>query len=183
MSDSPENQAPQVTPAQPSTPPPPYQPVAVPEPKKSSGVLKIVLIVVGVFVVLGIIGVGAIGYIGYRVAKSSNMSISSSPLTESELGVAIYPGAAQSSKGSMRMSIAGKSVVTGLFTTPASRDEVIAFYRDKLGPDAQSSESSRGQSFVVTKGGGDTLTVTIPDKSADGNTAFVIVHAYSAASQ
>ncbi len=180
MPDSPVNQAPQVNPA------PPYAPqlVGAPPPKSGPSVLKVVLIVVAVFVGLGLIGAGVVGYGIYRVAQSVHMVDSSSPLTESDLGVAIYPGAVQNNKGSMRMSLAGKSIVTGVFSTPDAKDQVIAFYQGKLGSDAQSRVISDGETFFVNMDTVDTLTVTIEQKlgMAEGRTLIVIVHTSKVAS-
>ena len=124
MPDSPVNQAPQVNPAPPYAP----QPVGAPPPKSGPSVLKVVLIVVAVFVGLGLIGAGVVGYGIYRVARAVHTSPdgqvsintpgggfsanTTQSVSESDLGVAIYPGATQG-KGSLHMNIGGKSMVTG----------------------------------------------------------------------
>ncbi len=121
MTDIPGNQPPpQFGPSQPY-PPPPYPPVIYPPAKKGPSALKIVLIVIGVFVGLVLIGVGLLGYEFYKVAKSSNMTTSSQPVTASDLGVAIYPGAEQ--KINMRMTIVGKSMLAATFLTSDSKTQ------------------------------------------------------------
>src|SRR5208282_4573780 len=143
MPDLPDSQTPQVIPPQPTAPPvpsyqvPPYQPVAAPPPKQGASVLQIVLIVVAIFVGLGLLGAGIVGYGIYKVAQAVKVSSNSSqPITESELGVALYPGAVQG-KGSLRMTLAGKSMVTANYLTPDSKDQVMAFYQSNLGQAAQ----------------------------------------------
>lgn len=160
----------------------PYQPVAAPPPKKGSSALKIVLIIVAIFVGLGIIGAGIVGYGIYKVSKAVHVtSDSKEPITASDLGVAIYPGATQG-KGSLRMTIGGKSMVTANYLTSDSKDQVIAFYKQQLGADAQSTTSSNGATFVDSKGGGDTITVTVTQlpNVHDGKTQIVIAHVSAA---
>jgi flagellar basal body-associated protein FliL len=123
MTDIPGNQPPQGYPPQPYPPqqyPPPYPPVVYPPPKKGPSALKIVLIIIAIIVGLGIIGVGIVGYGVYRLAKSGNITTSSQPVTASDLGVALYPGAEQ--KANVRMTIAGKNVLTATFLSADSKD-------------------------------------------------------------
>lgn len=190
MSDSSVNQPPLGAPPQPYTPPP----AAAPPPKSGSNALKIILIILGVFVLLGVLVAGVIGYGVYRVAhsihKDANGQVSintpggtfsantSDTFTESDLGIAIYPGATQG-KGGMRMNIAGKSMVTAIFLTSDSQDQVVAFYKDKIGPNAETVTTSNGAQFVSTTSNGDALTVTItqsPDAN-EGKTQITIIRA------
>ncbi len=195
MPDSTDNQASFGGPSQPYTPPPPApQAVPPPPPKKGSGALKIVLIIVGIFVLIGVIGAGVIGYGIYRVAhavhKAANGQISlntpggtfsantSNTFTESDLGIAIYPGATQG-KGGLRMNIAGKSMVSANFLTSDSKDQVIAFYKDKVGPNAESIMTDSGAQFVTTASNGDTVTVTVAQNASmnNGQTQITIIRA------
>lgn len=188
MPDSPVNQAPQVNPA----PPPAPWPVGAPPPKSGPSVLKIVLIVVAVFVGLGIIGAGVVGYGIYRVAHaihtSPNGQISintpgggisantTQPVSESDLGIAIYPGASQG-KGSLHMNIGGKSMVTANYLTSDSKDQVMAFYKDKAGPNAESVTTDSGGE-VTAVNGSDSITVTVlqsPNING-GKTQITIIH-------
>ena len=175
MPDSMNNQAPQVTPPQPYMP----RPFGTPPRKSGLSVLKIVLIVVAIFVGLGLIGIGVLSYGIYRVAKSvETSSTSSQPMTEADLGIAIYPGATQG-KGSMRMKIAGENIVTAAYLTPDSKDQVLAFYNDKMGPDARPTTSANGGGFVLSKSPRESLTVKVTQAPGmnDGNTQIIIVHA------
>jgi len=190
MPDSTANQAPMGATPQPYVPPP----APVPPPQSGSSALKIILIIVGIFFGLGILAVGVIGYGIYHVAKSvhtgpnGQVSIStpggtfsansSNNFTESDLGIAIYPGATQG-KGGMRMTIAGKSMITAIYLTSDTEDKVIAFYKDKAGPNAESAATSSGAQYVLTASNGDAVTVTItqsPD-SNDGQTQITIIRA------
>lgn len=180
MTNIPGNPPPQPNPAQPY-PPPPYQPGIYPPPKKGSSALKIVLIVVGVFVGIGIICVALLGYGVYKFAKSSNMTISTQAVTEADLGVAPYPGAED--KANVRMTVAGKDMLTATYLSSDSKDQVIAFYKDKLGPDAKDDTNSRGETLMLNKGSGESVLVTVTQSSSmqGGKTQIVIVHATPAA--
>ena len=147
MSDPTNSQVPQPGSFQPVPPP-----VGAPPPKSGSSALKIILIVVAIFFGLGMIVAGIVGYGIYRVAHSIHKdangeitintpkgAITENPnqtMTASDLGIAIYPGATQG-KGGLRMTIAGKSMVTANFLTPDSPDKVMAFYKGLAGPNAQ----------------------------------------------
>ena len=164
-------------------------------PQKGSSALKIILIIVGIFVVIGVIVVGVVGYGIYRVAHTikkdattGQISLNtpggafsantSNTITESDLGIAIYPGAAQA-KGGLRMNIAGKSMVSANFLTADSKDQVIAFYKDKVGPTAQSIMTDNGAQFVAAASNGDTVTVSISQIAGmnDGKTQITIIRA------
>jgi hypothetical protein len=190
MTEFPGNQPPpppqpsSIDPAQPTTPPPvpPYAPTIYTEPKEGPSALKIVLIIVGIFVGLGLIAAGFAGYGFYKFAKSSNFTTSSQPVTEADLGVPLYPGAEQG-KASVRMTIVGKNMLTATLLTSDSKDQVIAFYRSNLGPDAQGTNTSRGETFMLDKGSGESVVVTISQNPslAGGQTQIVIMHATKAA--
>ena len=141
--------------------------------------MKIILIIVGIFAGLGLIGAGILGYFAYKVAQTS---ISSQPVTESDLGVTIYPGAEQG-KGGLRMTIAGKSVVTGSYLTSDSKDQVIAFYQSKFGPDAQTRTSGDRETLFLKMGSGESVSVTVSQRPNEygGKTEIVIAHAKNAA--
>lgn len=194
MPDSPYNQAPQVGPVVPQAP----QPVGLLPPKSGPSVLKIVLIIVAVFVGLGLIGAGVIGYGIYRVARAVRTSpdgqisintpgggISANtrqPVSQSDLGIAIYPGATQA-KGSLHMNIGGKSMVTANYLTTDSKDQVMAFYKDKAGRNAQSMTTDNGGQITVVNGS-DSISVTVFESSNmnGGKTQITIIHTSEASS-
>ena len=178
MTNIPGNQPPLGYPSQPTTPP--YPPVIYPPPKKGPSALKIVLIVVGIFFGLGLIGLGILGYGIYTVAKSANITTNAQPLTESDLGVAIYPGAEQ--KANARMTIAGKDTLTATFLTSDSKAQVIAFYQSNLDPSAKYTPNNNGGSFILDKASGDVIVTVSQSPSLEGGkTQIVIVHATKAA--
>lgn len=179
MTNIPGNQPPQGYPPQPTTPP--YPPLIYPPPKKGPSALKIVLIVVGIFVGLALIGVGLLSYGVYKVAKSTNMTVNMQPVSASDLGVALYPGAEQ--KGNVHMTIAGQNMLTATFLTSDSKAQVIAFYQNNLGPNAQAQSTSNGETFNVDKGSGESVIVNVSQQPSmsGGKTQIVIVHATPAA--
>ncbi len=178
MTNIPGNQPPQGYPSQPTPPPtPPYQPLVYPPPKKGPSAVKIILIIVGIFAVLGLIGAGILGYFAYKVAQTS---ISSQPVTESDLGVAIYPGAEQG-KANLRMTVAGKDMLTANFLTSDSKDQVIAFYQSKLGPGAQTRTYGDREMIILKMASGESVSVTVRPNRFNGKTEIVIAHARNAA--
>lgn len=184
MTDIYGSQPPQIDPSQ--LPPQPVQPypAAYPPPKQGPSALKIVLIIVAIFVGLGIIAVGVVGYGVYKFAKSAHVTASSQPVTESDLGVPLYPGAEQG-KASVRMTIAGKDMITATFLTSDSKDRVIAFYQNNLGPDARTSTSINGETLMLNKANGELLTVSVSQAPSlqSGKTQIAIVHATKAATE
>lgn len=207
MPDLPDSQAPQVTSSQPAAPPfqpvaaapaPPYQPVAAPPPKSGSSALKIILIIVGIFVGLGILAAGVVAYGIYKVAhavktaENGQISIGSpgsgfsanaaQAVSATDLGIAIYPGATQG-KGSLHMTIAGKSMVTANYLTTDSKDQVFAFYKAQAGPNAQTMMTDNGGEVTVTNGS-DSVVVTVMQSpnTSDGKTQITIVHTKNASS-
>jgi hypothetical protein len=150
--------------------------VVYPPPKKGPSALKIVLIIVGIFVGIGIIGAGILGYGVYKIAKSGHLQTSTQPVSAADMGVALYPGAQQ--KGNVRLTIAGRDTITATFLTSDSKDQVIAFYKDQLGSDAQATPNANGETFVLDKASGDTIvTVSQTPNLENGQTQIVIVHA------
>jgi hypothetical protein len=192
MTEIPGNQPTPIDPAQPATPPTappvaayvPYPATGYAPRKQGPSALKIVLIVVGIFVGLGLIGVGFLSYGIYKVMKSSNMTASTRQVTEADLGVPIYPGAEQG-KASVRMTIAGKDMLTANFLTPDSKEQVVAFYKANLGPDAQVTTNFNGESFTLDKGAGELVVVSVSEQPGGigGKTQIVIAHATKAAAE
>ena len=150
MSDLPPSQPQFSSSPQPNWPPSSGQPGA---PAKSGlGATKVILIVVGVFVVLGVMVVGLIGFTGWYIIKSAHKdangqttlsspfgsikTLPSDQITESDLGIAIYPGAVPEKLGSVA-KMSSFTVLSAHFRTSDPADKVIAFYKDKAGPGAQ----------------------------------------------
>lgn len=172
---------------------PPVQQAAAPA-KSGTGALKIVLIVLAVAIGLGILGAGAFGYFVWRVAHAVHVSGSGSDVTvhtpggsitantsetytASDLGTDIYPGAV-SGKGSMRMSLPTGSMVSAVYVTGDSKDQVLNFYKTRFGSDASIFDSSEGTVLTINKGEDESVVVTITKGSSDneGKTEIHIVH-------
>ncbi len=130
---------------------------------------------------LVLIGAGAAGYVLYKPAKSTKVTSSTQPVTASEMGVAFYPGA--ESKTNTHMNVAGKNILTANFLTSDSKDQVVAFYQSKLGPDAKTSTSTNVEAFMLDKGTGETVLVTVSQSQSElgGKTQIVITHAKAVA--
>jgi hypothetical protein len=164
-------------------------------PAQSGGsALKIILIILAVVVGLGILGMGAVGFFAWRVAHAIHVSGNGSDVTihtpggslsantsenytAADLGTDIYPGAI-SGKGSMRMSLPTGSVVTAVYLTGDTKDQVLAFYKEKFGSDASIFDSGDATVMTVNKGEQETVMVTITKGTSDneGKTQVTIVH-------
>ncbi len=171
------------------------QPVAVPA-KSGTSALKIILIIIAVFVGLGLIAAGAFGYFVWRVAHAVHVAESggkvtipsiggisastSETFTASDLGTDIYPGAA-SGKGSLRMTLPTGSMITAVYVTSDSKDEVLGFYKSKFGSDASVFDSPTGTVLSLNKNPQDSVVVTIMSTPSeyDGKTQIHIVHTTS----
>ena len=97
--------------------------------------------------------------------------------TAADLGTDIYPGAI-SGKGSMRMSLPTGSMVTAVYDTGDTKDQVLAFYKERFGSDASIYDSSDGTVLTVNKGEQENVVVTITKGASDneGKTQIAIVH-------
>jgi hypothetical protein len=179
-------------PAQPSA----AQPGAAPASSGSSAV-KIILIIVAVIVGLGILGMGAIGYVGYRISRAVHVSgpggqvsintpggtISANPsqtYTAAELGTDIYPGA-QGTPGGMKMNLPTGSMVIGSFITSDSKQQVIDFYKGKLGGNIAVMDTADGALITFNKSKQESVMVTITANSSrnNGKTQITITHTIS----
>lgn len=181
---------------QPYTPPPGAPLPISPSPRKpGSSALKIILIVVGVFFALGVIGAGIVGYGVYRFSKSVHKdangqitmntpfgavhTVPSATLTESDLGIAIYPGA-EPDKNGVRMDMGGKTMITGNFLTSDSQDKVIAFYKDKAGPSAGLITTADGMEISQPNGAESSVGIRIRQSAGaeGGKTRIIIQHVF-----
>ncbi len=172
--------------------PPPPAPAS-----SGSSALKIILIIVGVFVGLGILAVAIFGFTVWRVAHAIHVdgpngqvtvntpggaitANKAETFTASELGTDIYPGA-QSARGSVRMELPNMSMVTGVFVTSDSKDQVVSFYKGKLGSGSSVYDSSNGALLTLNKGQQESVMVTVSANSSQdaGKTRISIVHTKS----
>ncbi len=137
----------------------PPESLGAPAPHSNSRVLKAVLITVACFFGLGVLGVGAVGWATWYFARSIH-NVPSAAFTESDLGIAIYPGAEPSLRGS-RGQFAGKSMLDATYLTRDPVDQVIAFYTQKAGPAVRLTTLSHGSELRLSSANGDRTTVQI----------------------
>lgn len=181
----------------PPPPPPPgagFAPAGATSQSGGGSALKIVLIVLAILVGIGMLGAGAVGFMVWRVAHAIHVANRDGTLafhtpdgnvsagaatnfTADELGTDIYPGA-KSARGGMRMSLPSGSVVSAAFVTADSKDQVLAFYKDKLGSDASVFDSANSAMISVKKGPQENIMVTISSRASEneGKTKISIVH-------
>jgi len=179
--------------------PAPVAPAAVaPAAKSGSPVVKIVLIVLAVLMFLGLLSAGACVYFLYRTKQkvsqfekqvqttfptpTGTREVRTQPVAPAaptapagpvvDTGVAIYPGATPWGGGTL---VAGPttSMKSQQYTTSDSVDQVMAFYKDKLGSTAMVTQSG-GQVVVQTLGANGGITVGITSDAGLGKTKITI---------
>jgi hypothetical protein len=172
-------------------------PAAVPAPPQGggSGVLKVILIVVGVFVILGVLAVSTVAFIGWRVARNMHVkqegnhvkvdtpfgSVETSRNPEEmarDLGVDIYPGARAEKNGSATASFAGIRTASAVFKSSDSVDQVSTFYKAKF-PNAMVTTSDENRCKIIAQD--DKNMTTIDIQADDGQTKIQITHVSHAA--
>jgi hypothetical protein len=155
-----------------------------------SGVLKVILIVVGVFVILGVLAVSTVAFIGWRVARNMHVkqegdhvkidspfgSVETSKNPEEiarDLGVDIYPGAQPMKNGSATASFAGIKTASAVFKSSDSVDQVSAFYKAKF-PNAMVATSDQNRCKIIAQDEKNMTTIDI--QADDGQTKIQITH-------
>jgi hypothetical protein len=123
---------------------------------------------------------GANGQVTVNTPGGSITTNEAQTFTASELGTDIYPGA-QSGHGSMKMDLPTGSMVTGIFVTSDSKDQVVAFYKSKFGSGASVYDTANSALLTLNKGQQEAVMVTVTaDSSQDGGkTRVSIVHTKS----
>ena len=173
--------------------------VQPPAPASSGGgsAVKIILIILAVFIGLGVIGASIFAFTVWRVSRAihvdgngGNVTLhtpggsvstsSSKTYTADELGTDIYPGA-QNGHGSMKMDLPTGSMVTGVFETTDSKDQVLEFYKGKLGSGASVMDAGETAILTLAHGQDESVMVTITQKTSqdNGKTKIAIVHTKS----
>jgi hypothetical protein len=173
----------------------PYAPAAVPAPGPGgSSAVKIILIIVAVFVGLGILGASIFAFTIWRVSRAIHVegngdkvtlrtpggvfsANSSTVYTAGDLGVDIYPGATNG-HGSTKIDTPKGSIVTGVFLTGDSKDQVVSFYKSKLGSGASVYDTQNGAIMTLAKANQESVMVTINANTSQygGKTQFAIMH-------
>ncbi len=183
--------------------PPAAVPVPPPvPPRQGSSALKIVLIILAIFVGLGILGAGAVGFIAWRAAHAIRMAANGEKMSlnlpggsfsagggesfsASDLGTDIYPGASQIKDGSMRMTLPTGTMVSAGYLTSDSKDQVVAFYKNKFGSaNTTAFDSADGSVITYAKSQQESVVVTVTTSPSQygGKTQIRIVHTTSAKS-
>jgi hypothetical protein len=170
------------------------QPVAA-APVKGGSALKIILIIVAVFVGLGILSVAGIMFGIWRVSKvvhvsdngkggvsittpGGTYSAGNTPVSASDLGVDLYPGATQE-QGAVRINTPKGSAITATYVTSDSIDKVIDFYKGKLGPGASVFQSDKSAVLTLnSEDKKDSVMVTI-SSDTPSQTKIGILHSKS----
>ena len=185
--------------------PPPTAPLAygqptvaaAPAPGSGSSAVKIILIVVGVVVGLGMLSAIVFMFGVWRVSRAVRMNRAGDSVTlstpsgtitagntaavsEADLGVPIYPGAARR-EGGMQVNSANGSMVTAVYSTSDPVSKVVDFYKGKLGENTSVIESGTGA--VISSGTqnkeGLVITVTPDPSASDGQTKITIMRTQS----
>jgi hypothetical protein len=155
-----------------------------------SGLLKIILIVVGVFVILGVLAVSTVAFIGWRVARNlhvkqegdhvkidspfGSMETSKNPEEIArDLGVDIYPGAQAVKNSSATASFAGIRTASAVFKSSDSVDQISAFYKAKF-PNAMVTTSDQNHCTIVAQDQKNMSTINI--QADEGQTKIQITH-------
>lgn len=188
-----------VSPQSGAAPPPPAATVyppgtgypGPPPAKSSGGALKIILIVLAAVVGLGVLALGGIWVAAWRVSRTlaqshggtvtvpgvGSISAGNTTASPSDLGVPYYPGAVME-KGGIQMNTAEGSMVMAHFSTKDSMDQVVSFYKDKMGDGI--TAVSGGTGTVLNSGNDDTgrTMITVGPGNGDdaGKTTIVIMH-------
>jgi len=100
-----------------------------------------------------------------------------SNFTAEELGTDIYPGA-QPTTGGMRMNLPTGSVISGVFLTADSKEQVVAFYKSKLGSEASVFDAANSAMISVRRPSHDNIMISVKSRESedDGKTKISIVH-------
>jgi zinc-ribbon domain len=173
-------------------------PVAAPAPvpaRQGTSAVKVILIILAIFVGLGVLGAGAFGFFVWRVAhavrvaaNNGQMAVNlpggtfsanaSESFSSSDLGTDIYPGAS-AGKGSMRMTLPTGTMVSAVYVTSDSKDQVVAYYKNKFGTsNVTSFDSADGSVITYAKGQQESVVVTVTSSPTEynGRTQIHIVH-------
>jgi hypothetical protein len=96
--------------------------------------------------------------------------------TDAELGVPVYPGATRG-QGGMRVKNKNGSMITVVYKTNASVDDVVAFYKNKMpGADETSNDSNHATVLKSGPQGDKTMVTVTPSSDADNaNTSIMIM--------
>jgi hypothetical protein len=155
-----------------------------------SGVLKVILIVVGIFVILGVLAVSTVAFIGWRVARNlhvkqegdhvkvetpfGSMETPKSPEDAARsVGVDLYPGAQVQKNGAATITFAGIHTASAVFKSSDSVDQVSTFYKARF-PNAMVTTTDQDRCKIIAQDQKNMTTIDI--QAEDGQTKIQITH-------
>ena len=159
-----------------------HSPAAVPgTPQKSSGALKVILIVVAVVVGLGILGVAAISFVGYRIAQRSRIHNENGNVrvetpfgtvntnvdpdeAARNLGIELYPGAEVVKGTASAVNLGNMHTAAAEFETSDPASTVAEFYKSKV-PNANVVSSTADHYAIISTDKKNMLTINIEPKN------------------
>jgi hypothetical protein len=150
-------------------------------PQKSSGALKIILIVVAVIVVFGILAIGAFSFFAYRIARHSRVhnengnvrvetpfgtvNTTTDPAEAARnLGIDSYPGAEVVKGTTSDMTMGNMHTASADFETSDPVSTVGEFYKSKV-PNANVVSSTGDHFAIVSTDKKNMLTINIEPKN------------------
>jgi hypothetical protein len=150
-------------------------------PQKSSGALKIILIVVAIVVGLGILGIAAVSFVGYRIAKhtrvhdeNGNVRVETPFGTVNtnadpdeaarNLGIDIYPGAEVVKGTTSDMTMGNMHTAAADFESSDPVSAVAEFYKSKV-PNANVVSSTGDHYAIISTDKKNMLTINIEPKN------------------
>jgi hypothetical protein len=147
--------------------------------------------VLAVVVALGVLGLGALGFIAHKalhvnangngvtltVPGGATISAGDTTSGGADLGVSVYPGAVRE-KGGVQMNSSTASMVMEHFSTSDSQEQVVNFYKSKLGDSASVVTSGSGTVLNSNDRDRDKIVVTVASGSGGdaGRTTIMILH-------
>ena len=186
--------------AAPMGPAGPAAPATAPA-KKTSPVVKIVIAVVAFFVFVTVAGIGACVYIGYRAKRAVEQTVRTdesgksikiqTPEGEIKLGehptkegdtvagVPVYPGAT-ALEGGGQFSFGDKFQIGGQdYETSDTVDQVVDFYKEKLGSKLSVAENAGHYRLSVETGDekrSGVVTIDVYEDTESGKTKITVAH-------
>ena len=150
-------------------------------PQKSSGALKVILIVVAVVVGLGILGVAAISFVGYRIAQRSRIHNENGNVrvetpfgtvntnvdpdeAARNLGIELYPGAEVVKGTASAVDLGNMHTAAAEFETSDPASTVAEFYKSKV-PNANVVSSTADHYAIISTDKKNMLTINIEPKN------------------
>ena len=172
-------------------------PVPPPPAKGTSPVVKIILVVVAIFAFVTVAGIGACVYVAYRTKQGLNESIKvdeagkgitlktpkgdirlgEGPAAEgkSVAGIPPYPGATPVNQGG-EFSVGGRSLISGQeYTTSDSVEDVVNYYKEKLGPKVSVTESEGNYQLTRADDASEGITIVHVSREEGAESTKIVV--------